>query len=83
MKLPTQKNANEIYVSIKNVIKLFFLNLIIIKNRSTDIIICKRYKEKKNEIKKRFIKKIIRKSQADTLQRERIKLTLPLTINSL
>ena len=24
MKLPTQKNANEIYVSIKNVIKLFF-----------------------------------------------------------
>ena len=51
MKLPTQKNANEIYVSIKNLIKLFFLNLIIIKNRSTDIIICKRYKEK-NEIKK-------------------------------
>ena len=62
MKLPTQKNANEIYVSIKNLIKLFFLNLIIIKKKSTDIIICKRYKEKKIEIKKRFISKIIRKS---------------------
>ena len=59
MKLPTQKNANEIYVSIKNVIKLFFLNLIIIK-RSTDIITVK--DTKKNEIKKRFTNKIIRKS---------------------
>ena len=62
MKFPTQKNANEIYVSIKNLIKLFFVYLIISKKKSTDIITCKRYKEKKIEIKKIFTNKIIRKS---------------------